>query len=384
MQQSISSPLLGERSEHAYASAAITYDCVHYLCFFSAGTNRKNQCPLPFYCPRIAASLEGLTTTTYVRCMVDNPQGPLTVNLTATYNKYTQPAFLGRNATTLPSLLWAESVISNWWMSLVTTFEAANDALERPTYKGRLAISPNSNTLPTSADDIKSLDMLNGNAYFVPFLDKGIIDAFWYTPTANISVLASMTTMNASFPASWEPADYLAKGLYYTVLTDLGQTDSHGTNIFANSDLLAYFTKNFTSIVATGEKEIARATPYGDLPSVPFDPTSAEASTLRIDPSVLATEYLCQVPQLKPSGSLIIAVLIADIVLLKTIWQLYKLVVDWTLQRHHPDMKLCEGCLARHEKMDDLSTVESKLQISSPRGQYQKIHVSERSSVFEE
>ncbi|KAK4494247.1 hypothetical protein PRZ48_014545 [Zasmidium cellare] len=239
-------------------------------------------------------------------------------------------------------------MISNWWISLVLTFLAANAALDRPAYKGRFAIAPNAPTLPTSPDGVKSLDMLNGDSYCLPFMNQGVIDAIWVIPRANISFLANRSNIDTTFPTAWIPADYLAKGLFYTVLTDLGQPDPNDTNIFANPDLLAYF-----------------------------------ASTLRIDPSVLATEYLCQVPQLKPTGSLIIAVLIADIVLLKTIWQLYKLGVDWMLQNKHPDMKLCEGCLVGHGQVDDSSAAESEIKAQSHRGDYQKIQVSERSTAFE-
>jgi hypothetical protein len=62
-------------------------------------------------------------------------------------------------------------------------------------------------------------------------------------------------------------------------------------------------------------------------------------------PSVIATTYLCQVPELKSAGNLIVAILVADLVLLQVTWQLYKLLAEAYLSRRQPTADHCKGCL---------------------------------------
>jgi hypothetical protein len=73
---------------------------------------------------------------------------------------------------------------------------------------------------------------------------------------------------------------------------DLGQV-SATPDILSDTELLQYFTQG-------GFK----ASPGND-------------ALLGVKSSVLATNYLCQVPRRKPGGSLIIAILVADLVLLR-------------------------------------------------------------------
>jgi hypothetical protein len=52
---------------------------------------------------------------------------------------------------------------------------------------------------------------------------------------------------------------------------------------------------------------------------------------LGIRPSSIATTYICQIPRLKPAGNLIVAIIVADLVLLQAVWQLYKIVAEFYL-----------------------------------------------------
>jgi hypothetical protein len=112
--------------------------------------------------------------------------------------------------------------------------------------------------------------------------------------------------------------------------------------------LLTYFTSNFTAINAlvSRDKHLWGENLGTDpaLASAPFTVASAALFDLKVNPSVLTADYLCQVPQLKPTSSLVISVLIADLVLLQTIWHVFKLVIDQLLGRRHPEMRFCEGC----------------------------------------
>jgi hypothetical protein len=166
---------------------------------------------------------------------------------------------------------------------------------------------------------------------------------------------------NHPLPNIWTSVDTLSKALYYTILTDLGQVDAPYINMLTDARLLTYFTSNFTAIneSVSGDKH-----PWGEnlgtdpaLASAPFTDASAATFDLRVNPSVLTADYLCQIPQLKPTGSLIVSVLIADLVLLQTIWHVFKLVIDRILGMRHPKMRFCEGC----ERSDSLpSEIEEK------------------------
>ena len=66
---------------------------------------------------------------------------------------------------------------------------------------------------------------------------------------------------------------------------------------------------------------------------------------LGVHPSTLASNYLCQVPRPKSTGSFVFAILMTDLVLQRGLWSLFKLIIDAVLVRRHPEMKVCEGCL---------------------------------------
>ena len=118
--------------------------------------------------------------------------------------------------------------------------------------------------------------------------------------------------------------------------------------MLTDTRLLTHFTSNFTAINASVGPD---KHPWGEnlgsnpaLASAPFTNTTATMFDLKVNPSVLAANYNCQVPQLKPIGSLIVSVLIADVVLLKIVWFVFKLAIDRIFVTPHPERRCCEGC----------------------------------------
>jgi len=96
-----------------------------------------------------------------------------------------------------------------------------------------------------------------------------------------------------------------------------------------NTDALEYFTSNLTNNI-TGHNvwinQIWQATPPADRS---YSELRAQnmIGDLVINKTVISSQYLCQVPKLKSSGSLFIAVLVADLVMLQALW----MVVNWTM-----------------------------------------------------
>lgn len=62
--------------------------------------------------------------------------------------------------------------------------------------------------------------------------------------------------------------------------------------------------------------------------------------------------YICEVPVRKPTGSLIIAVMIADLVLLQALWYLLHLIMTWWVEKNDDKAFHCKGCIDVKAKMD--------------------------------
>ena len=63
-----------------------------------------------------------------------------------------------------------------------------------------------------------------------------------------------------------------------------------------------------------------------------------------LTPSVISQQYFCQVPQLKSTGTLLVAVVVADLVFLQTSWMALKWLVTVYLLQRHPEAIYCAGC----------------------------------------
>ena len=325
----------------------------------------------------IATQVQGASLYAHLGCTVEADQGVAMVNLTASYdylpddNNRQVMTFVGRNATTQASLYWGESLLLMYWIQLTDALITENRQREDGFYKGTAKFPMSSMALSETAH-AKSLAYFSSPAcYFVMLGDSGtdVIGGYCQDPTvaelAEGAYNGDLRNLTRPLPNIWIPADTLSKVLVSTVLADLGQVDSAPDNILANKDLLTYFTQNFTAINAS----LATDRPDGqninldlNLAYLPFSENDATKYDLRITPSTLATNYICQVPVLKPAGSLIVAVLIADLVLLQTIWRVFKLVTDHVLVKRYPELQYCEGCRQKDHTAIGLE------RISSPSG----------------
>lgn len=71
---------------------------------------------------------------------------------------------------------------------------------------------------------------------------------------------------------------------------------------------------------------------------------------LGLSNSVVATEYLCQVPRRKAVGDILVSVLLADLVFLQFAWKLYTLLVDKLLTHGQSDAMFCQACAEREDE----------------------------------
>jgi hypothetical protein len=146
-------------------------------------------------------------------------------------------------------------------------------------------------------------------------------------PGSYVARTIAALAQTKAHPDIWIELDSFAKSFYASILADLGQNSE--SNMLLNTDSLEYFTSNLTGNI-TGENrwvnDVWKAT----------QPANGSYSELRaqnmtgdlvINKSVIASQYLCQLPKLKSNGSLFIAVLVADLVMLQALW----IVVNWTM-----------------------------------------------------
>lgn len=212
--------------------------------------------------------------------------------------------------------------------------------------KGTLPFTPDD-----SATDITSRDSFRMDFRFV--VDQGLgkfgaiypgsyIDDYNATrPGSGVPGLVDSLASQKAYPNIWVYADNLGKSIYSTILIDLGQ-NSTSPNILTNATALQLYTALFPNPPFISHAN-ARAGPATEDYNTLKDTTGPLGTT----PSVISTEYLCQVPQRKTAGDLFISVLVADLVLLQTLWQLFKLGTSYIFLRKIPNSQHCEGCVAK-------------------------------------
>ncbi|KAG5820372.1 hypothetical protein H9Q71_000588 [Fusarium xylarioides] len=314
----------------------------------------------------------------FENCAVNTPSGKTTVNMTTVYNyngidNDVGSAFPGRNDTTKASLWWGESLLA--WYSIALTndmhvemhvasqrfwqgFQGENKTNYPPIYKGHISFSKRKTLVP-SVQDIGALDFFQVSCFFVPFSNNGVAPGIYYCDIkgmGNSDLIEKLSKADESdhlrpLPGIWISADSLAKAFYFTILADLGQTDS-GPNILDNVELLTQSTRSYEAIRD-------RQTIWGDNLRVNETYRLAQRAFTQRDPSatnlvnrlsVISTTFLCQIPRLKSTPSLVVSVIINTLVILSAFWKLYSFIIDSLLSRRHPEMMNCAGCPATTQR----------------------------------
>jgi hypothetical protein len=323
---------------------------------------------------QIAVQQWGAKLRASVACQVTTPSGTTTINMTTNYDyngvsNDVGSSFPGRNATEKASLWWGESLLAWYSTALTNDIHIANDKFSKgdnvlPIYKGQASFSKRKTVVPT-VDDIKSLEFLSVSCFFVPWSNNGITPNVYYCDRGkmnNTNLIEKLskaddTDTHMPLPGIWLSAKNLAKAFYFTILADLGQTDS-GPNILDNADLLAFSTKEYEAI--RDRKEIwgdnLRVNRTTGLAQRAFTSKDVSIDDLGIEASVISTTFLCQIPRLKSTPSLVVSVIINTMVILSGIWTLYRFIIDAFLSSRHPELMYCTGCAASIRKEAEIDT----------------------------
>lgn len=136
------------------------------------------------------------------------------------------------------------------------------------------------------------------------------------------------------WPFIYPQADQYAKVFYSAILADLGSSSLD--NILVNASLLQEYSHDFSTDIYDWDGPAFQS--YNELKDV--------TGPLKITPSTIYAEYLCQVPQRKPMGPLLVAIFVADLVFLQALWNILTWITTAWTERNYSEAKFCEGCLA--------------------------------------
>lgn len=143
-----------------------------------------------------------------------------------------------------------------------------------------------------------------------------------------------------------------------TILVDLGNDGPD--NLLTSPTYLQYYSSNFTAIQSAMIDVLSDDSGYWPryLPSnQTYDELKDTTGPLGISPSVIYTQYVCQVPKKKTAGSMIVSVFVADVVFLQAVWTLFKFATTSWLERRDPDATKCMGCLELRKQLDQDGTL---------------------------
>ncbi|CZR57725.1 uncharacterized protein PAC_07614 [Phialocephala subalpina] len=273
-------------------------------------------------------------------CSLSNSNPATMINVTTQYDLLPPTVGNGQQSYLLTldpiakaSLWWGVSLVSAYWMILSDTMQTNREA-GSDIRKGSINLQPSINT------DISSQDFFTVNYHFI----SETYEPLKVYVTANNSVTPSqLITGNATNPPAniWNSVDIYGKSFYSTVLADLGQTSgSTQPNILTEpyKDLLQNYTSAFENM-----KNRCNAANGPATLSFNNEAQTTNFGTLEVTNSTIMQQYLCQVPQQKSTGALVVAILSADLVFLQTLWKIFNLVTTSFLQRKDKTTMFCES-----------------------------------------
>lgn len=295
----------------------------------------------------------GAAVTANVNCVVMKEEGPTYVTFVTTYDPIPPPdlpssGFVGMNSTHKASLHWGQSVMRLYWSYMLMKFYEENYLRDPPAVKAEITLKRDTSK-NTTVQDEKEVDFMSAAACWLLHPNAtGIHHSFGWCDNNTISVLAVGGGKVKPVPSVWLPLGVLGKAMWFTVLADLGRDDEFMPNMLASPESLEYLTANL-SVVNASLPDGADGWRWGLVnPSnsrVPYLAQKDGTTQLGVSASVLATSYICQTPKLKNTGTLIVSVLVADLVLLQAIWKVYTMVLDYFVVSKSQNGNHCEGCV---------------------------------------
>jgi hypothetical protein len=264
----------------------------------------------------------GGTLTAVINCVIGDPPDRTFFQLFGSSDPVPPPSdpyggFLTLNKTSQGSLYWGNSIMRLYWANLMMEFYNANLDATNPLYKGVVTIDRKSDQDIATAEEVMSTDFFSVSCFFNNLNDTGIQHDFEFCDTNHNSV--SSLSNGTVMPNIWTSVNILGKATYFSVLADLGRSNSSGPNMLADPNLLANLSQNATQVNQRLTSRFRWG--LGDVTQTSFDPSQAAGANLGVSPAVLTSNYICQLPRIKTGGTLFVSILVADLVLLQVCGQ---------------------------------------------------------------
>jgi hypothetical protein len=224
-----------------------------------------------------------------------------------------------------------------YWLALSRNYKlAANKTVPNDEYQATITLTRASKAAVGTAAEVESLNFFNVTC----FTETS------YCMNHTVPELMQGDPGFDPYPSIWTSVDVLGKAMWFSVLTDLGRSQTAVPNMLVEPTLLANLTSNYTNEIMawpTYNDSITQQLDPG-LAQASFDPNATPLPDLNASQSFLATNYVCQVPKLKSAGTLVYTVLQADLVYLQNAYTLFVFIVGFLLARRNPEANYCDGC----------------------------------------
>lgn len=347
-------------------------------------SSRDNGAPAPWWV------WEASYADATAHCTIATDTGFVNASFTVHYTdlQRTYDYVLETDYVKSASIWWGTRLVNVYWQGCLWAMSATNWTDEE---------TPSSFTSNTNSkqwdlgsfklsvvneSSIQSMDMFSLEYYLVA--EDGTINNPRPEP-ANFSQATWYNNASLPLSAIMTEAQGFAKAFYSLILVDLGQAslsnllldednlqsalqakqDSfrQGTNPWLPQydSLRCWFTEAEAAQVAV--TDTVDCNEFNRLidPNITNYNTDAVMEKYRLDAAyelfndqmgplntstaTIYSQYACSVPVQRSAGPLAIAIIIADLVLLSTVWTIYNFIVGWRLRRDDPIADACPRCL---------------------------------------
>ncbi|KAF2095132.1 hypothetical protein NA57DRAFT_59879 [Rhizodiscina lignyota] len=300
---------------------------------------RVDNCSGPF-CSWL--SWRRSTATASTTCAIEAGSSSR-LNITTTWDAEPNnfDSFIQLDSREEASMWWGSVLLSMWFQSLRTQM-AHSISLNDPFDWADITLGFDTSKDITSMDFITYLGSVGKNSGQLQWLNTD--PNHW-----NFHPLSSFNNSNIQ-PYLPQQLDGFAKALYSTILIDFGQTQ--GPNVLTDPHALQYYLSSSFDVNRTTDSAgtylvsalwLEEGVPANE--SFHALNTSDSMGPIGATPAQIFSQYACQVPQLKPAGTLALALIIGDLVLLQAVWKIFSWAAGWWLKRKDSHAMFCGGCL---------------------------------------
>ncbi|KAK6063880.1 hypothetical protein SCUP515_12103 [Seiridium cupressi] len=228
-------------------------------------------------------------------------------------------------------LWWSWAMLLWYHIESLSTFNSMTDASDDDILKG-FANLYQAFFVNSSEPDVKSEYFLLVHEGYFYLNDLSTRDNIVFDPDQSVPNWAQHPEKygNISFAIN----NYV-KSFYTLIMTDLG---SSNPTLVSDTETLRSYTESFRHGPSYGM--------FRPLTTQSFVDSSrnGQPEDFMMKPATSYAQYTCQLPKLKSTGSLIAAVVLADLVFLSAAWNLLNWGASGWLRRGDRMAMFCEGC----------------------------------------